>query len=135
MPRGETKHLKKHQFKKGAPSANPRGAQLHNPAIKALKKLTIESFREIIELVVKSDLAAIKAIAEDPTTSGLQVGIAVAFLKAIKNGDYGVIERIAERIVGKIPDELKVTSNNTNLHGAIDKDKLKVALAQLESDV
>ena len=116
-------------------SGNPEGARKHNPAIKALKHLTIESFREIIELVVKSDLAAIKAIAENPKTSGLQVGIAVAFMKAIKNGDYGVIERIAERIVGKIPDELKVTSNNQTLHGVIDKDKLRIALAQLESDV
>lgn len=133
MPKS-AKHLTQYQFKKGQ-SGNPKGAKLHNPAIKALKNLTIESFREIIELVVKSDLTSIKAIAEDPRTSGLQVGIAVAFLKAIKNGDYGVIERIAERIVGKIPDELKVTSSNTNLHGVIDKDKLRIALAQLESDV
>jgi hypothetical protein len=123
-------------FKKGQ-SGNPLGAQAHDPAKKALKKLTIESYREVIELVLTGNLTDLKAMAENPSTPAIQVGVATAFMKAIKLGDYSVIERIAERIVGKIPDELNVNSKNinANLHAQIDKEKLKAALAKLESDV
>lgn len=130
------KNLAKHTFKKGQ-SGNPDGARAHNPAIKALKNITLESFREVIELVLKGNLRELKAMAEDPETSALQVGVATAFMKAIKTGDYNVIEQIASRIVGKIPDEINVNAKNlnTNLNTVIDKDKLKKALADLEADV
>ncbi len=128
--------LKNHTFKKGK-SGNPEGARAHNPLIKALTKLTIDSYREVIELVMKGSLQELKEMAEHPKTSALQVGIATSFLKAIKNGDYGVIERIAERIIGKIPDELNVNSRNVNanLNTTIDQAKLKVAYDALEKDV
>ena len=115
MPKSAA-HLKKHQFKKGAPSANPQGARLQDPAIRALKKLTIESYREIIELVLQENIEGLQEMIKHPATSALQVGIATCFLKALKNGDYSVVERIAERIIGKIPEELKVTSHNMNLN-------------------
>jgi hypothetical protein len=126
------------QFKKGQ-SGNQAGARAHNPAIKALQKLTVESYREIIELILSNNVAAVKTIAEDPNTTALQVGIAVAFLKAIKNGDYTVIERIAERIVGKIPDVVTVNQNtNMAISGSIkvfDKVALKAAMDEIEKDV
>jgi hypothetical protein len=130
------KAAEKYKFKKGV-SGNPNGARAHNPAVKALKKLTLETYREVVELVLTGNLTDLKAMAEDPATPAVQVGIATAFMKAIKEGDYGVIERIAERIIGKIPDELKVTSNNVNanLNATIDKEKLKAAYDELEKDV
>lgn len=135
MPR-DGKHLKKHQFKKGQ-SGNPEGARKHNPITKALKNLTVESYREIIEAVCTGNLAQLKVIIEDEKTSALQVGIAKAFVNAIQKGDYIVIERIAERIVGKIPDELNVVSKNLNasVEAKIDPAKLKAAMAKLEIDV
>lgn len=125
-----------YKFKKGV-SGNPQGGRLHNPIQRALKNLTIQSYRECIEAVCTGNIDHLKAMVEDPKTSALQVGIARAFLKAIKDGDYTVIERIAERIVGKIPDELNVTSTNrnANLNANIDQEKLKAALAKLEEDV
>lgn len=126
----------KYQFKPGK-SGNPEGARKHNPITRALKNLTIETYREVIEAVCSGNLDALKDMIRDPKTSALQVGVATAFVKAIKSGDYGVIERIAERIVGKIPDELNVNSKNlnANLNAAIDPEKVKAALAKLESDV
>jgi hypothetical protein len=125
-----------YRFKKGQ-SGNPLGSKLHNPITRALKKLTIETYREVIELVMSGNNAALEKMIKNPKTSALQVGIATAFQKAIKAGDYGVIERIAERIVGKIPDELNVNSKNlnANLISAIDPVKLKEAMATVEDDV
>lgn len=124
------------RFKKGQ-SGNPEGARLHNPITRALKNLTVESYRECIEAVCTGNLANLKAMVDDPKISALQIGIARAFIKAMQAGDYAVIERIAERIVGKIPDELKVSSSNVNanLNATIDKEKLKAALEQLDKDV
>lgn len=106
---------------------------------RALKNLTIETYRNVIELVLTGKLADLKTMIENPNTPAIQVGVATSFVKAIKAGDYGVIERIAERIVGKIPDVINVNSNNkTDLTGrlaVLDYDKLKSQLAKLESDV
>lgn len=101
-------NLKAHQFKKGQ-KANPLGAGAHNKELKALRKLTVKEYREVIELALTSNLAALKALAADPETTALQAGIAVALGKAIQRGDWGVINSIAERLVGKLPDKLDVT--------------------------
>lgn len=134
-PKPPPKHSR---FKKGK-SGNPQGGRAHNPAIKALKKLTVDTYREVIELVLEGRVADLKAMAEHPDTPAIQVGIAVSFLKAIKNGDYSVIERIAERIVGKIPDVVNVNSQvNANVNAAvriIDKVALKAAMDELEEEV
>lgn len=135
MPR-TTKHLAKHQFKKGAPSANPHG-RIINPAIKALKNLTVDSYRKVIETVLTEDIRALKSMAEDETLPAVQVGVARAFLKAIKNGDYGIIERIAERIVGKIPDVVNV-NQNTNMNATVAQvsdEVLRERIAKLRNEV
>lgn len=126
---------KEYQWKKGQ-SGNPEGGRAHNPAKRALKKLTLESYQEMIELVLTGNLSQLKEIADNPSTPALQVGIAVCFMKALKNGDHDIIERIAERIVGKIPDKIEVNSKNlnANLNAPIDRAELKAALAKLESD-
>ena len=131
-----TPKMKARQWKKGQ-SGNPNGARAHNHAVKALARLTVATYREVIELVLTGNLTELKAMAENPKTPAIQVGVASAFMKAIKSGDYAVIERIAERIVGKIPDEINVNSKNlnANLNAAVDKELLKKALAELENDV
>lgn len=135
MPRGETKHLKKHQFKPGV-SGNPNGRPL-NPIPRALKELTVETYRKVIEAVCAGNLDNLREMVKDPTISALQVGVAAAFIKALEAGDYATIERIAERIVGKIPDELKVSSTNlnANLNAKLDPVKVKAALGKLKADI
>lgn len=127
---------KAYQFKKGQ-SGNPKGGRAHNPALRALKNLTVDSYREVIEAVCTGNISLLQALAsgKDPKISALQVGIARAFLKAIQSGDYEVIEQIAQRIVGKIPDELNVVSKNLNANvqtKPIDRKEVKDIVAKLE---
>lgn len=130
MPK-TTKHLKPYQFKKGAPSANPLGGKLHNPIAKDFKKLTLESYREVIEIALSGNIEALKELISNPKTSVVQVGVGTALLKAIKDGDPSVLERFCERIVGKIPDVLQVTSHATgeqsvtHFNGELIKDAIK----------
>lgn len=134
--RGLPPKAEPYKFKPGQ-SGNPKGRPPLNPIQRALKNLTVETYRDVIQAVCTGNLDNLKAMVEDPSISALQVGVARAFLKAMQAGDYAVIERIAERIVGKIPDELKVSSSNVNanLNATIDKEKLKAALEQLDQDV
>lgn len=122
------------RFTKGR-SGNPEGGRAHNPALRALKKLTIETYREAIEQVMTGNLAQLQDTIKNPESTALQVGIATAFLKAIKNGDYAVVERIAERIVGKIPDELNVKNTTAMTVKTIDQAKVAEAYKLLEKDV
>lgn len=133
---GNKKPPKHAQFKKGQ-SGNPEGGRRHNPIRQALGQLTVKTYREVIELVLTGNVSDLTAMILDPKTPAIQVGVATAFKMAIQTGDYGVIERIAERIVGKIPDELNVSSLNfnANLHANIDNDKVKAALALLEKEI
>lgn len=114
---------------------NPNGARTHNPIKKALMKLTVETYREVIELVLTGNLAALEEVIKNPNTPAIQVGVATAFVKALKAGDYGTIERIAERIVGKIPEVINLTSNNTNVHANLGDDVVKKIMDKIESDV
>lgn len=139
MPKSKSKlhpKMKAVQWKKGQ-TGNPNGRPPISPAQRALKNLTVETYREVIELVLTGNVADLKAMAENPNTPAIQVGVAVSFMKAIKSGDYAIIERIAERIVGKIPDVVHVNSNNnTNMNiSAVDRVKLKAAMDAIEKDV
>lgn len=128
--------LKPFHFKKGQ-SGNPQGGRAHNPASKALRNLTIDSYREIIELVMTGNLGELRKLSESRTVPAIQVGVARAFLKALNRGDYDIIERIAQRIIGKIPEVIKVQSTNTNINataGKIDRSILKKVFKELEEE-
>lgn len=114
---------------------NPEGGRSHNPAIRALRNLTLEQYREVIEKVLTGNVAELQAMIKNPRTTAIQVGVAACFLKAIKDGDFHIIEKIAERIVGKVPDVLNVNSKNATVVAKVDQAKLKAALEALEDDV
>ena len=114
---------------------NPEGGRTHNQAQKALRRLTIDTYREVIELALSSNLTALKSLAQNPMTPAIQVGIATSLIKAINKGDYSVLELLASRIVGKIPDELNVNSKNETQLSVIDEKKVAAALKKIESDV
>lgn len=126
-----------YKFKPGV-SGNPKG-RIPNPIPKALRELTIDSYRNVIEAVCTGNMDHVKSMLTDPKVSALQAGVASAVLTAIRNGDYSVIERIAERIVGKIPEVLRVDSTsqnmNLNLNAGVSEDKLRLALAKFREEI
>lgn len=138
--RPQNKNLK--PFKKGQignPKGRPKGS--HNIIRQALRELTVDTYREVIETVLKGNTAALQEIINNPDTPVIQVGVAKAFLKAMKAGDYAVIERIAERIVGKIPDEINLISKNLNANvnlpteSAVTQDEIGAAFEKFDGDV
>lgn len=128
--------LKAYQFKKGQ-SGNPLGGRLASGLSRQLRSLTLESYKEIIKLVMSGSVEALKEKAQDPKATALEVGIITSTLKAIKTGDYETLEKIVSRVVGKIPDEININSNNVNanMNAELDVDQFRKALAALKNEV
>jgi hypothetical protein len=130
--------VKPYQFKPGQ-SGNPSGRPKMDPKARVLKELTLQSYQKCIEAVCTGNIAALAAMADDPEVSALQAGIASSLARAIREGDYETVEKITQRIIGKIPDEINVNSRNTNLNAnlnaTVDEMKVKAALKKLEFDV
>lgn len=97
---------------------NPLGARAHDPAKKALKKLTTELFQDIIQMALDSDRVALRAVINDQSTPALKVGVAKALYNAIKRGDWGTLRSIIEQITGKQVIKVDHTTNGAALPAA-----------------
>lgn len=105
---------KAYQFKKGQ-SGNPLGARLHNPELRAIKRLTRAEVAEIGTLIVSKNITKLKAIVKDAQKnpdsahSALKVWIAMVALKGMTKGDAHAMDVLLNRLVGKVKDEIELT--------------------------
>jgi hypothetical protein len=133
---GRGKPPKHTQFKPGQPSANPLGGQLHDPVKKALKRLTVGEFQDVIHLALTSDLAGLQAVAKDPKSSALKVGVATSLAKAIQKGDWATLESISARIVGRVAAKVELTGADggpiRNEHAAMTRDERLAEIEKLD---
>lgn len=113
---------------------NPNGGRSHNPILRALRNLTRDEFAKMIELAVLNNVAGLKAVVSDPNSSALQVGIAMAMLKASSKGDWTIIESIVSRVIGKMPDLIEMKTNNETTVTVLDHAKIVEANKKLEND-
>ncbi len=93
---------------------NPEGARAHDPIKKELKKFTQKYMRDTIEVAFTGNIAALQAIVKNPNSPAFQVGLAKALANAITRGDWGTLESIAQRVVGKIPDRIHLGSDENS---------------------
>lgn len=94
---------------------NPNGAKTHKGPKSMFLKLTKEMFAEMINAVTNGTVADLKAIAENPESTALQVALATSMVKMINKGDYTQLELMLQRVIGKVRDELDVTSAGKNI--------------------
>lgn len=131
--------MKATQFVKGQ-IANKNGPTPKTPAQKKinadLRNLTLDTYREILHRLLFDTVPGLKELVSDKDTNALTAAVAMCLLMAIKKGDYDTIEKILQRIIGKIPDHLSVVSNITNtVICKIDPVKLKEAMDKIESEI
>ena len=132
---GQTKHLKKHQFKKGQ-VANPLGGKAHNPVMKALRNIGRPQFVEIIEIALLQNKEKLQAYMETHELSLIQEGVCECLLDAITHKKWEVFKDIIEQLIGKAPTVINV---NNNLKGSVDHviippDVLRAAMKKLDED-
>ncbi len=88
---------------------NPLGGKAHNPELRMVKRLTAIEVAEIGSLVLKNDIAALKAIAKEQTASTLKVMIAAVAVKVIEKGDAHALDVLLNRLIGKVKEHVEVT--------------------------
>lgn len=122
----------RHLFKPGQ-SGNPNGRPPLTQEQRALRKLTLAQYREVIELALTGTFKELEQFSKDKTNSAVQVGVAKLLLRAINHGDTSTFEIFTARIVGKIPEVLDINSKNLNVSADIEvrHEKVKAALTEL----
>lgn len=107
-------------FKPGG-VGNPLGGGAHNPELNRVRRMTKEEVSEVGALILSKDLEALQEIVAsasnknanyDPKKySVLKIWFASIAVKAIQKGDPLALNAILNRIVGKVPEEIKHTGN------------------------
>ena len=127
------KNLEKGRFKKGVVT-NPLGAGAHNKELKAVRALTHKEVGEVATMILQGNLAGLRAIKDDSNASALKVWFAAVAVKGITRGDYTALGALLDRILGKVPEQYKIESDNRN-STSMNIEVVKTMLAKLESDV
>lgn len=100
------KHIRKGQV------LNPRGGQVHDKDIKALRNLTKDELKEVGSLILKNNVEALKAIGKDPGASALKTMVASVVVRVIQKGDMYALDLLLDRLIGKVKEEIQ----HTGLH-------------------
>jgi hypothetical protein len=97
-------------FQKGQ-SGNPLGGQLHNPEMRAIKRLSEKELIEVATFVLNSKVSQIKARMKHPDTSVLQGMVLGLALKCMTRGDASAFNALMDRLLGKVKDNLSLSGS------------------------
>ena len=126
------KNLEKGKWKKGQ-SGNPIGAAAHNPELREVRALTHKEVAEIATMILQGNLDGLKAIKDDKQASALKVWFAAVAVKGITAGDFTALSALLDRILGKVPEQYKIESQNENKN-SVSVQVVREMMAKLESE-
>jgi hypothetical protein len=101
--------------------ANPKGGPEHtrwkpgqsgNASGKPKQLLTKDRVTSILGKFANMSRADLEAVMEDPKATMIEVMIASVMVKAVRDGDYGRLDFLLNRSVGKVKEELEQTVRN-----------------------
>jgi len=87
-------------------SGNPGGRPKLSAEDRALRNMTKEQFREVANLLIEKDDQELMRIASTPGTPFLMVWLIQCYLKGAENGDYDTLDKLMNRVIGKVRDEV-----------------------------
>lgn len=96
-------------FKKGQ-SGNPngRGPNILN---NAMQKLTREELEDIANVIIKGKREDLKKVLEDKNSSVIKLMFASSVMRIMKEGDTDGLDKILNRLIGKVKDTLDVNGS------------------------
>ena len=104
-PNPKTAHLKK--FKPGT-SGNPAGSRLHNPAFKAMRKMSQGELADVMLYVANSNMDELIEASKNGKLPSLQAAVVRCFAMMIKKGDSAAFDRLMNRMVGQVKQVVEV---------------------------
>lgn len=104
----KNKNLK--PWKKGDPSPNPGGRPKLSDAERKLRHSTKEQMKEVGDMIVNGSRVELVHILDNPHEySELQYQIACALKVSSEKGDWFTVDKILDRLIGKVKDEIDVS--------------------------
>lgn len=95
--------------------ANPLGGAAHNPAMQKLRSMTRAELADILLHVRKMTRAELKTYADDPARTIDEVEILSIIQQIIKKGDANAWNIMMNRIVGKVPEKMDLSSSDGSM--------------------
>ncbi len=108
-----TPEMVKRKWKKGQ-SGNPGGKVPEPPELKKLKHLTKLELVEIGNLIIKGDRNELEKKAKDKGSTVIQSMMAAIAKRVIDDGDMVALDRLLDRLIGKVKDEVEFSGNVLN---------------------
>lgn len=103
------------RFKPGM-SGNPSGRPGIPKDLRSVKPLSQDSVNRIISKYASMTLAELDKSSTDPNTPAIELIYASAIKAAILDGDTNRLEAILNRGIGKVRDNVAVTTRNESLN-------------------
>ena len=94
-------------FPKGV-SANPSGRPKVPEELKAVKRLSGDQFIELVTLILSKTREELEQIIAGPNVPYFQEMLIATFLKMPEVGDYRVIDKLLDRLIGPVPRDVKL---------------------------
>jgi hypothetical protein len=92
--------------------ANPKGRPALTEEQKAIQALTREQFLEVANLLITKSIKELKEIEESPDTPALNSWIIRVILHNANVGDYDPLDKLLNRLIGKVPDKVESENNH-----------------------
>lgn len=118
------------KFQKGQ-SGNPKGSSKQSREIKRIKTLTHEAVAEVGALILDNNHAALKALAQSPDSTVLQLWMASLVNTSIRKSDAAIFRAVMDRIIGRPRESIEVTGRDG---GALQMDVQNSRLTLEERD-
>ncbi len=94
-------------FVKGV-SGNPKGRPKLDPDLKAIENLTKDELRKIVSRLSRMSEPEVIELMQNTATPILERSVAATLLKSVEFGDPIRLDRLLDRAIGKVSDEIKL---------------------------
>lgn len=83
---------------------NPLGRPRVPEIMRAVRTMTQQEVAEVGSMLLERTLKELRAIHADPLTSAFKAVFAKAIVRAYENADMGPVDRLLDRIIGRVKD-------------------------------
>lgn len=71
------------------------------------KRITAELFVGTLSECLNMGVEELRKMANDTTLSGMKMAMVRAMLRSAEKGDYDTLEKMGQRMIGKVPEQIK----------------------------